>query len=113
MNLLLKPELEKFIDEQVQQGLYDSAEDAINAAVAQFKTERELTASQLDRMRDEVLTVSGKASEEEQFAALKTKLERGAAEAERGELIEGTKVFDEIREMSAERETWGHYSVVA
>ena len=54
MNLLLKPELEKFIDEQVQQGLYDSAEDAINAAVAQFKTERELTASQLDRMRDEV-----------------------------------------------------------
>ena len=58
-------------------------------------------------------TVNGKASDEEQFAALKAKLERGAAEAGRGELIEGKKVFEEIREMSAGRETWGHYSVVA
>lgn len=70
MNLLLKPELEKFIDEQVQQGLYDSAEDAINAAVAQFKTERELTVSQLDRMRDEV--------------------DIGLAELDRGEFVEFT-----------------------
>lgn len=70
MNVLLKPELEKFIDEQVQQGLYDSAEDAINAAVAQFKTERELTASQLDRMRDEV--------------------DIGLAELDRGEFVEFT-----------------------
>ncbi len=45
--------------------------------------------------------VNGKASDEQQFAALKAKLERGAAEAERGELIDGKKVFAEIREMSA------------
>jgi hypothetical protein len=48
-------------------------------------------------------TVNGKASDEQQFAALKAKLERGAAEAERGDLIDGKEVFKEIRQMSANR----------
>ena len=70
MNVLLKPELERFIDEQVQQGRYDSADDAINAAVAQFQTERNLAAFQLDRLRAEV--------------------DLGIAEADRGEFVEYT-----------------------
>jgi hypothetical protein len=48
-------------------------------------------------------TVNGKASDEQQFAALKAKLERGAAQAERGELIDGKEVFKEIRQLSASR----------
>ena len=48
-------------------------------------------------------TVNGKASDAQEFAALKAKLHRAAAEAERGELIEGKTIFDEIRQMSEAR----------
>ena len=54
MNILLKPELEKFIDDQVQQGRYDSAADAINAAVARLQTEGEVAALSLDDLRAEL-----------------------------------------------------------
>ncbi len=37
------------------------------------------------------------------FLELKTKLEHGAAEAEAGELFDGNEVFEELREMIAER----------
>ena len=40
---------------------------------------------------------------ENEFQQLRSKLERGAAQAERGELIDGDEVFDELREMIAER----------
>lgn len=36
---------------------------------------------------------------EEAFHQLKANLERGARQAERGELIDGDEVFDELREM--------------
>ena len=37
------------------------------------------------------------------FQQLKAKLEKGAAEAERGELLDGDEVFGELREMIEER----------
>lgn len=37
------------------------------------------------------------------FEGLKAKLERGAAQSERGELLDGDEVFDELREMIEER----------
>jgi len=40
---------------------------------------------------------------EQAFQQLKAKLERGAAQAERGELIDGDQVFDELRKMIEER----------
>lgn len=41
---------------------------------------------------------------DEAFLQLKAKLQRGAAEAERGgELLDGDEVFDELREMIDER----------
>lgn len=40
---------------------------------------------------------------EEEFQSLKQKLERGAAEARRGEVLDGTEVFDELREAIAKR----------
>ncbi len=38
-----------------------------------------------------------------EFQQLKTKLEQGAAEAERGILLDGDEVFGELREMIEER----------
>lgn len=52
-------------------------------------------------------TVNGTGSEAEHFAALKAKLQRGAAQAERGELVDAQEVFDEIREMSRRRREGG------
>jgi putative addiction module CopG family antidote len=40
---------------------------------------------------------------DEAFHQLKTKLERGVGQAERGELIGGDEVFGELREMIEER----------
>jgi antitoxin ParD1/3/4 len=84
MNVLLKPQLAKFIDEQVQQGRFDSAEDAINAAVARLQTERDLAGVQLDRLREE--------------------LDVGIAEADRGEFVEFS-AEDVIAERHAARAT--------
>jgi len=37
------------------------------------------------------------------FQQLKAKLERGAAQATRGELLDGDEVFDELRKLIEER----------
>lgn len=37
------------------------------------------------------------------FLQLKMRLEKGAAQAERGDLLDGVQVFDELREMIEER----------
>jgi len=70
MNIILKPELEKFIDDQVQSGRYDSAADAINAAIARLQAERDFAGLSLDALRAEV--------------------DLGLAEADRGEFVEFT-----------------------
>jgi len=42
-------------------------------------------------------------SGDEAFQLLKAKLERGALQAERGELLDGEEVFEELRELIEER----------
>jgi len=86
MNVLLKPELEKFIDDEVQSGRYDSTADAINAAVARLQAEREIAGLSLDALRAEV--------------------DVGLAEADRGEFVEFTAedVIAERRAALASRE---------
>jgi antitoxin ParD1/3/4 len=55
MNLSLKPDLEKYINEQVKAGRFASAEEAVNAAVAHLQAEAELsTAADLDDLRADV-----------------------------------------------------------
>ena len=54
MNIPLKPDLQKFIDDQVRQGRYDSPEDAINAAVARLQTDRDLSGLSLGTLRGEI-----------------------------------------------------------
>ncbi len=51
MNSLLHPDLQKFVDQQVRAGRYDSAEDLINSAVARLQADEDLSAAQLDDLR--------------------------------------------------------------
>lgn len=67
MTIRLKPELAKFIDEQVKSGQFKSPDDAVNAAVAR--------AQMLDELADDL--------SEEDVAAI----EEGLAQIERGEGI--------------------------
>ncbi|HSZ57199.1 MAG TPA: hypothetical protein VK797_16140 [Tepidisphaeraceae bacterium] len=39
MNVQIKPELQRFIEDQVKSRRYDSADDAMNATVAVLQTE--------------------------------------------------------------------------
>ena len=48
MNVSLKPELAKFIEDQVSAGRFGSADDAVNAVVARYVAEQELLAEELD-----------------------------------------------------------------
>jgi putative addiction module CopG family antidote len=66
MQVSLRPELAKFIEEQVKGGRFGSADDAVNEAVARLREEEELLAGELD---------------DEDLAAI----EEGLAQIERGE----------------------------
>jgi len=54
MNLSLHAELQKFVDQEVKAGHYDSAEDLINSAVARLQAEEDLSAAQLASLRAEI-----------------------------------------------------------
>ena len=54
MQVTLEPDLAKFIQEQVRSGRYDSPDDAINSAVARLKTDRELSAPEVDDLRQDI-----------------------------------------------------------
>jgi len=70
MIVVLKPELEKFIAEQVRCGRYEAIGDAINAAVAHLQTERDFESPPLN--------------------ALLAQLDIGLAEANRKEFVDFT-----------------------
>ena len=74
LNVSLTPELEKFVQGRVATGRYQTASEVVREGL------RLLELQERDR--------------EEAFQALKTKLERGAAQAERGEVIDGEEFID-------------------
>ncbi|HEX4796387.1 MAG TPA: type II toxin-antitoxin system ParD family antitoxin [Humisphaera sp.] len=76
LNVSLTPALEKFIHNRVAAGRYQTASEVVREALRLLELrEREL---------------------DEAYDALKRKLRRGAAQAKRGELIDGQEVFDEL-----------------
>jgi Arc/MetJ-type ribon-helix-helix transcriptional regulator len=77
MTIRLKPELAKLIDEQVKSGQFESADEAVNAAVAHALIEEELLAGDID---------------DEDLAAI----EEGLAQLKRGEGIPWEQVRAEI-----------------
>lgn len=74
MNVSLRSDLARFIAEQVSAGRFDSADAAVNAAVARFKAEEELLAGELD---------------DEDLAAI----EEGLAQLKRGD----TRPWEDVR----------------
>ncbi|HWC00702.1 MAG TPA: type II toxin-antitoxin system ParD family antitoxin [Bryobacteraceae bacterium] len=83
LNVSLTPELEQFIQSRVDSGLYQTASEVIREGLRLLE-ERE-------RARDIALE------------ELRAKIRRGAEQADRGELLDGEAVFEEIRRLSARR----------
>jgi antitoxin ParD1/3/4 len=83
MSLQLKPELQKFVNDQVEAGHYDSAEEVIEAGLTILKQqdgESDFTAGELDKL-----------------------LAVGEADIERGNIHDGETVFRELDDLSATR----------
>lgn len=68
MNVSLKPDLEKFINDLVKAGRFSSAEEAMNAAVAQMQMAGEPSAADLDDVRSDVM-VGVEQADRGEFAA--------------------------------------------
>ena len=83
VNVSITPELDAFLQSRVNSGRYQTTSEVVREALRLLERH--------ERERDESLQ------------QLKAKLERGAAQAERGELLDGGVVFEELREMIEER----------
>jgi antitoxin ParD1/3/4 len=83
VNVSITPELDEFLQNRVNSGRYQTTSEVVREALRLLERQ--------ERDRDEALQ------------RLKAKLERGAGEAERGELLDADEVFDELREMIDER----------
>ena len=83
VNISITPDLDAFLQSRVKSGRYQTTSEVVREAL------RLLERHEQDR--------------EAALYQLKTKLERGAGQAERGELVNGDEVFDELREMIEER----------
>lgn len=79
VNISLTPELEAFLQSRVRSGRYLSSSEVVREALRLLE--------QREQEREAAM------------AELKTKLKRGAAQARRGDLLDGDKVFDELREL--------------
>lgn len=83
VNVSLTPELDAFLQSCVRSGRYQTTSEVVREAL------RLLERHERER--------------EEAFQQLKVKLERGAAQAGNGELLNGDEVFEELRQMIEER----------
>jgi antitoxin ParD1/3/4 len=83
VNVSLTPELDAFLQSRVKSGRYQTTSEVVREALRLLERQ--------ERERDET------------FQQVKAKLDRGAAQAERGELFDGDEVFDELRKMLEER----------
>jgi antitoxin ParD1/3/4 len=83
VNISLTPELDAFLQGQVKSGSYQTTSEVVREALRLLQRQA--------KERDEA------------FQQLQAKLKRGAGQAARGELLDGDKVFEELRELIEER----------
>jgi antitoxin ParD1/3/4 len=76
MNVHLTPELEQLVQKKVQSGRYNSASEVVREAL------------RLMEQRDEVRTV--------QLQQLRSRIDKGLAEAGRGEAVDGDKFMQAL-----------------
>jgi antitoxin ParD1/3/4 len=83
VNVSITPELDAFLQSRIATGRYQTTSEVVREALRLLERQ--------ENERAEILR------------ALKSRLRRGAAQAERGELIDGDQVFDEMRSLIGER----------
>lgn len=87
MNISITPELQKFVEQEVKAGLYQSASEVIRAGLRRLKEDKE---------RKSRFVVSSQAE-------LEDKLLEGIAELDRGEGLPGEQVFADLKAYSKRR----------
>ena len=83
VNISLTPELGAFLQNRVKSGRYQTTSEVVREALRLLQNQEK--------------------EREEGLKQLKAKLQRGATEAGRGELLEADEVFEELRRLIAER----------
>ena len=78
MNITLSPELEKLVNEKVQTGEFDNAE-AVVAQALRAMVERDEDESHLRQ-------------------TIREKIDRGVAQADRGEFVDGEKFLEQLHQ---------------
>jgi antitoxin ParD1/3/4 len=89
MNISITPELEKFVEQEVKTGRYESASEVIRAGLRRLKEDKE---------RKPRFVVSS-------HAELEDKLLEGIAELDRGEGLPGEQLFAELKASTKRRRT--------
>ncbi len=87
LNVSLTPELEQFVQSRVASGRYQTASEVVREGLRLLE-ERELARATA-------------------LKELRAKIRRGVEQADRGELLDGETVFEEIRQLSARRRANG------
>lgn len=83
VNISITPELDAFLQSRVESGRYQTTSEVVREALRLLERH--------ERERDEAIL------------QVKAKLQRGADEADRDELLDGDQVFEKLREMIEER----------
>ena len=84
MNVTLPPDLERVVSDELQSGRFHGAGEFLTAAVQHYLIARDL-------------------GEAYSRGEIEDKIERGLAQIERGEVIDGEEAFRRLRAWSAER----------
>jgi antitoxin ParD1/3/4 len=85
VNVSLTPELGAFLQSRVKSGRYQTTSEVVRDALRLLQNQEK--------------------EREEGLKQLKSNLQRGAAEAERGELLDADEVFEELRQLIAQRKS--------
>jgi len=83
VNISLTPELDAFLQSRVKSGRYQTTSEVVREALRLLQNQEK--------------------EREAGLKQLKAKLQRSAAQAERGELLDADEVFQELRQLIAER----------
>lgn len=83
LNVSLTPELDQFVQSRVVSGRYQTASEVIREGLRLLVEREQIREAALEELRG--------------------KLRRGIEQAERGELMDGDAVFEEIRQLSVRR----------
>jgi antitoxin ParD1/3/4 len=83
MNVSLTPELEEFVQSRVASGRYQTASEVVREGLRLLEEREQSRATALKELR--------------------AKIRCGIEQADRGELLDGDTVFEEVRQLSARR----------